>query len=130
MARKDNDTEFDNLMSDFDDQPTPDAAADVTDEPVAEVKKASTAPKKTAPAKPKTVRIQLEENDSIPPTGLYLGHNGRGYLISAGEPVDVPPHILEILDHAIESIPRLDPRTQGVIGYRNKMRYPYRRISG
>jgi hypothetical protein len=77
---------------------------------------------------PKTVRIILEENETIPPTGLYVGHNGRGYLIRAGEPVDVPEHIIEILDHAVMEGPVVDSRSSKVIGYRPRMRYPYRRV--
>lgn len=98
----------------------------------AEVKKA---PKKKAAAKPKpkvhtpnTTRIQLEENDDIPPTGLYVGHNGRGYLIRVGEPVDVPLSILEILDHSVISTPTVDPQTRQVTGYRDRMKYPYRLV--
>ena len=78
---------------------------------------------------PDTVKIILEENQDIPPTGLFLGHNGRGYLIVPGEVVDVPKHILEILDHAVMSTPQIDPSTKQVIGYRERMRYPYRLVN-
>lgn len=94
--------------------------------------KASAPPrKKSAPkqTRPETKRILLEENDDIPPTGLYIAHNGRGYMIQAGIEVDVPTHLLEILDNAIMSQPRIDPNTSRIVGYRTKMRYPYRVIT-
>jgi hypothetical protein len=76
-----------------------------------------------------TVRILLEENEEIPPTGLFVGLNGRGYLIRAGEEVDVPVGVAEILAHAVMSTPSIDPSTKQVIGYRERMRYPYRTIN-
>jgi hypothetical protein len=83
------------------------------------------------PAKGMTERtwIQLEENDEIPPTGQFLGHNGNGYLLKPGEPAHVPNHIIEILDHAVTSSPVVDPVTKQVIGHRDRMRFPYRRIA-
>ena len=74
------------------------------------------------------VKIMLEENDNIPPTGLFVGDNGRGYLIRAGEEVDVPIGVLEILDNSKTSVPTIDPQSLQVIGYRDKMMYPYRVI--
>lgn len=78
---------------------------------------------------PETVRIAIEENDSIPPTGLFVGLNGRGYLIRPGEEVNVPPGVIEILDNAVMEAPIVDPSTKRVVGYRKRLRYPYRRVS-
>lgn len=91
-----------------------------------------TSPKKrskaAAAAVPDRVRIILEENSDIPPTGLFVGLNGRGYLLRAGEPIDVPLGVKEILDHAIMSSPVIDPQTNQVVGYRDRMRYSYRLV--
>lgn len=78
---------------------------------------------------PETIRIMIEENDSIPPTGIFVGLNGKGYLIRPGEPVNVPRGIVEILDNAVETTPQIDPITRRVVGYRERMRYPYRVVA-
>lgn len=77
----------------------------------------------------KTTRIVIEENDDIPPTGLPIGLNGMVYVIRPGEEVDVPPGVLEVLDHAVMSVPQVDPQTKQVVGYRDRMRYPYRVVT-
>lgn len=79
--------------------------------------------------RPDTVRIILEEDDNIPPTGLFVGVNGKGYLIAPGEVVDVPQSVVEVLDHAVMATPQLDPATKQVAGYRERMRYAYRRVA-
>lgn len=78
---------------------------------------------------PKLTRIILEENDDIPPTGLFVQHNGRPFVIRTGIEVDVPPEILNILNDAVASSPVKDPGTGQVVGYRDRMKYPYRRVS-
>lgn len=84
--------------------------------------------KTPAQGMPKRVKILLEENDDIPPTGLPLGHNGTSYVIVPGEPVEVPEFLLDILDSAVMSGPQVDPQTRRVIGYRDRLRFPYRRL--
>lgn len=77
---------------------------------------------------PPTVRILLEENDGIPPTGQPFGLNGRFYILRPGMEAEVPPGIIEILDNAVMAVAVRDPMTQKVQGYRDKLRFPYRVI--
>lgn len=73
-----------------------------------------------------TTRIILEENDEIPPIGLFLGLNGKGFLIQPGVEVDVPNGLIDILNNASMSAPIVDPQTQQISGWRDRLRYPYR----
>lgn len=77
---------------------------------------------------PKTVRIVLEDSDEIPPTGQFFGVNGEGYVLVPGREADVPYAIKEILDNAKFDVPQIDPQTQQVIGWKTRLRYPYRII--
>lgn len=95
--------------------------------PVTEFDRTFTSKEIKAQGLPEMTRIILEENPDIPPTGLFLGHNGRGYMIKPGEEVDVPNFLLGILDDAVAATPVMGDG-QKVVGYRNRSRYPYRRV--
>ena len=75
------------------------------------------------------IRIILDEHDDIPPTGLFVGVNGTGYLIRPGEEVNVPRGVIEVLDNAVAAQPVTDPQTRRVIGYRDRRRFSYRRVA-
>jgi hypothetical protein len=74
----------------------------------------------------KRFRIILEENESIPPTGQYIGLNGKGYILRPGEEAEVPCEILNVLDDAVMDVPVIDPRTRQVVAFRQRLRFPYR----
>ena len=80
----------------------------------------------TPVSKPKTTRIILEENDNISPSGQFFQLNGVAYMLKPGVEVDVPEGIIEILEHAVESKPVIDPQTRQVTGYRDRLRFPFR----
>lgn len=74
------------------------------------------------------VRIILEENEQIPPTGQFFGVQGKGYVLRPGEVADVPLSIIGILNTAVASTPVVDSG-QRVVGYRDRLRFPYRVIT-
>jgi hypothetical protein len=74
------------------------------------------------------VRIVLEDNDNIPPTGQFFGINGNGYILKSGEEADVPVALVNILNDAVWDAPIVDPATHQIIGYRKRLRFPYRVI--
>ncbi len=77
--------------------------------------------------KPKMVRIQLEENESIPPGGQFIGVQGEGYILKPGVPTMVPLGVVEVLDNMVMSVPIQD-EMQTVIGFRDRLRFPYRML--
>jgi hypothetical protein len=74
----------------------------------------------------KRVWIILEDNDQIPPTGQFFGHDGVGFVLRPGEPANVPIELLDILNNAIFAAPVVDPATKQIIGYRDRLRFAYR----
>jgi hypothetical protein len=109
------------------------------------------------------VRIILEENEGIAPSGQYFGLHGswvnpetlealedqvvagdmtrheaqrqatekvqfEAYL-RPGEEADVPVELLSILNDALTDSPVIDPITSQVLGYKQRLRYPYRIIT-
>lgn len=81
------------------------------------------------PIHSKRVCIMLEENENIPPTGQFFGINGRSYMLRPGEKAMVPQEIIEVLENAVQEVPQIDPTTTQVVGYRKKLRFPYRIIT-
>lgn len=74
--------------------------------------------------KEKRVLIVLQDNDNIPPTGQYIGLNGRNWHLRPGEEALVPIGVCEILDNAVE-LAAIKDGSQRIIGHRNRMRFPY-----
>ena len=83
-------------------------------------------PKSKVTAPMKTKRIIIEEGEHIPPTGLFVALNGRGYLIQPGVEVNVPVGIIEILENAKYDAPIIDPLTRRVTGTSKRSRISYR----
>jgi hypothetical protein len=88
-----------------------------------------TGPKVVATPKRKMIRIRLEENDNIPPTGQFFGHNGASYMLRPGEDAEVPVELINVLNDAVMAVPQVDPTTRQVLGYRERLRFPYRVIA-
>jgi hypothetical protein len=76
----------------------------------------------------KRIKVILEEDSAIPPTGLFISANGKPYLLMAGVEASVPPEVVSILNDAVTSVPIIDPQSQRVTGYRQRLRFPYRRV--
>jgi hypothetical protein len=74
------------------------------------------------------VKIVLADNDDMPPTGLFIGLNGVGYLLKPNLPAVVPLGLVGILDTAVAAAPIVDPLTQQITGFRDRLRFPYRVI--
>jgi len=75
------------------------------------------------------IRIVLEENENIPPTGQFISVNGRTFVLRPGDEADVPECVINVLNDAVQDMPQVDPFTQQVVGYRKKLRFPYRIIT-
>ncbi|MEY4763130.1 MAG: hypothetical protein RLZZ200_2986 [Pseudomonadota bacterium] len=86
------------------------------------------APTKRAP-KEDRVKIRLEHNDRIPKVGLNIGHNGTNYLLKTGVDINIPRKVLNVLNDAVASMPIIDPENQTIIGYEDRMMYPYRLVN-
>lgn len=73
------------------------------------------------------VKIMLEDNDNIPPGGQFIQVDGVAYILQPNVEADVPINLLDVLDNAIMSVPIVDA-DRNVIGYRDRLRFPYRTI--
>jgi len=50
----------------------------------------------------RTVMIPETKDDKQP---VFVGHNGKSYRIRRGEPVEIPPHVLQVLRDAVQRTP-------------------------
>lgn len=113
----------------------------------AEDQKAAAAPTKPERAAPEILEanpsqattkaryaIMLDEaHDSTDMSDVGVGVNGRWYVYKRGEPVECPPEVLEVLDHAIyfRSVAIIDERTglpNGLAEPKKIRRYPYQKF--
>lgn len=77
-------------------------------------------------AKPQPrIKVVLMDNDNIPPGGQFISVDGVPYLLQPGVEADVPANVLDVLDHAVMSVPVTD-ENKNVIGYSDRLRFPYR----
>jgi hypothetical protein len=51
-------------------------------------------------------------------------------ILRPGEEADVPVELLATLNDAITSVPSIDPGTFQVLGYKDRLRFPYRIVQG
>lgn len=72
------------------------------------------------------VRIILERNADMPPTGQFFGANGIGTILKPNIPADVKPSIINILNTCVMSTPIIDPATLQITGFEDRLRFPYR----
>jgi hypothetical protein len=100
------------------------AAVKPTDEALQAI--ASVEPLPTPKPQPR-IRIVLEDNENIPPGGQFVQVNGMPYMLQPNMEMDVPVSVLDVLDHAVMSVPVKDDN-MNVIGYRDRLRFPYRVI--
>lgn len=75
----------------------------------------------------KRVRIVLEDNAEIPPTGQFFSVNGRAYVLRSNEEAEVPIELLGVLNDAVMEVPII--QNDQIIGHRKRMRFPYRVIA-
>lgn len=77
-----------------------------------------------APEQPR-VWIVLEDNDEIPPGGQFIQVDGVPYLLRSGERALVPVGLVDVLDHAIKSVPVCD-ENRNIVAYKDRLRFSYR----
>lgn len=85
--------------------------------------KSDAKPKK---AQPQFYKILMEDSEAIPPAGQFFALNGRNWYLKGGHTYVVPLGLKVVLDNAVESYAVQNPDTKQVVGYRDKLRFPYR----
>jgi len=78
---------------------------------------------------PKRVKIVIPEQEGEDNQGdVFISVNGRAYQIKRGFEVEVPPEVIEVLDHAISTKMSQDMRTMEM-SFKDVPRFPYKVIS-
>ena len=77
----------------------------------------------------KRIVIILEDNDQIPPTGLFIQPNGRPYLLMPAVEARVPIEVINVLNDAVAEVAIVDPISLKVIGFRKRLRFPYQVVA-
>lgn len=77
--------------------------------------------------KPRMRKIILDPHEDIPSRGgLYVGYNGRQFLLPTNRAILVPQGVVEVLDNAVLDVPVRDPDTLKLVGSRPAKRFQYR----
>jgi hypothetical protein len=67
------------------------------------------------------VKIVLEEDPGIPPTGLYISANGRPYLLMPGVEAEVPQEVVSVLNDAVTRCRSSIRKPSASTGYRPRL---------
>jgi hypothetical protein len=79
----------------------------------------------TAPPKPERVKIIISESDGDDgQADVFLSVNGKAYTIKRGFEVEVPPEVVEVLEHAVTT-KMVQNATTFEMSYKNVPRYAY-----
>lgn len=70
------------------------------------------------------VTIIIDEPNNAPSNQQFFGHNGKGFLITFGEPVSVPRELLNVLNECVQT--RTIPQEGGGFVERDSLRFSYR----
>jgi hypothetical protein len=119
----------DDLLSNLSDMDDDDGPGGLVAQPKTKTRTKTKAPRVSTPEGEQMVRIILEESEEIPPTGQFVGLNGRTWIIRPGEEVEVPQGVVEVLQNAVTRVPVVDPQTRQVVDYRDRTRLPFRILS-
>lgn len=110
------------------DWPTDNIGTDEGEEQIGKLVATPKLRKQAAAPVERRTRIILEDTTEIPPSGQFFGADGVGFMLQPGVAADVPDSVINILDTAVMSVPIKDA-SDTVIGYRDRLRFPYRVIT-
>jgi len=115
------------IMAEIKATATPEGAAAAATAAIAAAEPGIVDKVRAAPNMPEgRIWIVLQESQHIQRgQGQFFGINGAGFLLKPGKKAYVPKGIVDILENAVEDIPDVDPDTLQVIGWRQRLRFPY-----